>query len=324
MSGFISKIYSYIKDVFNLVCRPRKMFREDEFRFRISTTFKITLIPLIAFVVFYLSLLLVLKIYLIFFEAHGYVGFVALKEAYYDFILSALVDLLPYFGLFLIFMTFTGLYISELLLRPFKLIGTYCEKVVNGEDAIYDPGFFTELKLLASFSEYFFNQMENARVHGKLLPMSIMNRYTGIHKPVFERYFFLQYSFFLLITSIWVGIALYRVIIDTYAHIIQLSIDTLKQGTTIQYFFDKQTAVFDSILWFVLIFHILLYTVLAFHLYSKIAPPAFGIFATMRSFLKGNLKSRVHLVGHYFVRPECRKLNKYLDDCENIVLGNNQ
>ena len=84
-------------------------------------------------------------------------GIGALEEAYYEYILTALLDLIPYIGLFCVFLVFTGIYISDILLRPFKLIGDYCEKVLKGEpNVIYDPEFFTDLKLLAEFSEYFF------------------------------------------------------------------------------------------------------------------------------------------------------------------------
>ena len=66
-------------------------------------------------------------------------------------------------------------------------------------------------------------------------------------------------------------------------------------------------------------FHFLFYLGLSFHLYAKVSAPAFAIFATMRSFLKGNTKARVHLIGNYYARPETKKLNQYLDYIEKNV-----
>jgi hypothetical protein len=59
------------------------------------------------------------------------------------------------------------------------------------------------------------------------------------------------------------------------------------------------------------------YILLGLHLYSKVSGAAFGIFSTMRSFMKGNYSSRVHLVGFAHIREYTRKLNKYLDYIQN-------
>ena len=59
------------------------------------------------------------------------------------------------------------------------------------------------------------------------------------------------------------------------------------------------------------------YLALGFHLYDKVSGAAFGIFSTMRSFMKGNYFSRVHLVGYAYIRDYTRKLNKYLDHIQN-------
>jgi hypothetical protein len=52
---------------------------------------------------------------------------------------------------------------------------------------------------------------------------------------------------------------------------------------------------------------------MAFHLYSKVSGAAFGFFATMRGYMKGNYFARVHLLEYNHVRPYGRMLNKYLD-----------
>ena len=55
---------------------------------------------------------------------------------------------------------------------------------------------------------------------------------------------------------------------------------------------------------------------LVINLYSKVSVPAFGVFATMRGFLRGNIKARVHLLGNYYLRHETKEINKFLSELE--------
>ncbi|MEI8347677.1 MAG: hypothetical protein WCG27_09425, partial [Pseudomonadota bacterium] len=184
---------------------------------------------------------------------------------------------------------------------------------VKGENVIYNPGFITDLRLLSSFGEYFFNYMENALDTGHLAPAKIMRKFTGIHHPVFEKVFFAQFFSLLIISSIAGGSIIFKFISDLNSHLIELSIKTLKPEPTITYFLNRQGPIFESMIVLVLIFHVVAYVLLAFHLYDRISRPAFGIFSTLRSFLKGDYNARVHLLGLNFLRPQCRKINTYLD-----------
>ena len=109
-----------------------KVFSDQESRFRFSVSLKLTLIPLISSLIMGFFLMTILKINLIFFEANGFLGVDALREAYYDFVLSSSKETMLIFFLIFIFIFFMGIYISELMLRPFRLIGDYSEKMANG------------------------------------------------------------------------------------------------------------------------------------------------------------------------------------------------
>lgn len=287
--------------------------KDDEAKFRLWTGFKVTLIPVIVFFILVIFLWIILTINLSFFEAHGYPKIGELSETYYQYVISTSLDLVPYFLLFLFFLWLFGLYLAEMLLRPFKLIGDYCEKACNDEIAIYDPDFFTDLKLLTSFSEYFFNALENASKQGRLTPLDVPRKFTKIHKPVFESSFFLQQFIMMLVISIVVAFFIYITIVDVHHGMVKLSIEVLKQNKVMTYLFTQQQTLMLTLTWGVLLFHSLLYILLCLHLYSKVSAPAFGIFATMRSFVKGNFDSRVHLIGYSYVRGHTRRLNKYLD-----------
>lgn len=295
----------------------KSLIKNEEAVFRLKTTLKMTLIPIISGCVMWGFLYVLLKLNLYYFEAYGFQGWRQFEVAYYQFIVGRLSYLAPYAAGFLIVIIFTGLYVSDLLLRPFRTIGEYCERMTNGVEASYDPDFFTDLKLLTSFSELFFLNIHNVRKAGrKLDAIDIPRKYTRIHQPVSETAFFLQYFLYILIVSICAYLALYILAVDLHQAIINLAHETLKQNSSMNYFFQRQGEVLQDVLIAVMIGHLLLYVGLARHLYYKVCGPAFGVFATMRSFLKGNHSARVHLIGYYYLRTHCRRLNKFLDQAE--------
>lgn len=293
---------------------------DDEARFRLNNGLKMTIIPFFSLILTCVFFYILLKMDLIFFEANGFSGTDAYKETYYDFILSKLLWIIPFIIIFFVCVFITGIYISELLLRPFRVIADYCEGVLNDEKGSYDPDFFTDLKLLTSCSEWFFNFMETATLNDDLRPQAIPSKFTKIHGPIFETGFFIQYSMFILITSICAALAIFMIAVDLHNQIVDLAYATLQSKKEIQYFFNHQKSLFEGILYFFLFFHIIAYIAFAFHLYALVSAPAFAIFATMRAFAKGNYSSRVHLVGYSFIRPHARTFNKYLDNMSKQLI----
>ena len=291
----------------------KRLTQNEESVFRLMTTFKILVIPVITFIILLIFILMLMKLNLIFFEANGYLKLDGLKDAYFSYIFSRLQQLLPFIAIYLVILMLVGFYVSELLLRPFKTIRKYCEEKMEGKNAIYDQEFFTDLKLLTSFSEYFFDHIENLSTNKNLPKIKIPLKFTKIHKPVFEGSFFLQFFLLIVMTSIFVASSIHITLNNLYDGLIKLSMSTLPGSQSISYFLEKEYNVFLEIVIFTLIIHVLLYVALSINLYSKVSTPAFGIFATMRSFLKGNHSTRVHLIGYKHTRGQCRVLNKYLD-----------
>ncbi len=311
-----SKIRNLIH-VWGIFIKPLK---DDEVQFRLMTTFKISVIPFITMGVLAFYLGNVLKMNLIFFEANGFSQLAELRGAYYDYITSTLFDIIPYIAGMFVLIVFLGLYLSDMILRPFRIIGDYCEKKANNEEIEYDPEFFSDLKLLMGFTELFFNVMSSSLKVGKFLPVAVPNKFSKIHKPVFEQIFFIQFTFFLVITSIGLALAIYALTADVYDHMIKLSIETIKSNKSTLYFLKFQADLIQEVAYTVMAAHCMAYFILAFHLYNKVATPAFGIFATMRAFMKGNHSSRVHLIGFNYVRPQSRKINNYLDQLQVFFL----
>lgn len=300
--------------------RWSRLWKDEEAKFRLGTSLKMTTVPLFAFGVMAGCIFILLSMDLLFFRANEIRGMDRFEEVFYDFLSSTLIDLMPYGALLLIFISITSIYISDLLLRPFRTVGEYCEKRNAGEKASYNPDFFTDLKLLSQFSEFFFNSIETAEANKSLLKIVIPKKYTRIHQPVFETTFFMHYFLYLVATILAVSIALYAFANELYGNLINLAEHTLPIDPKINYFLGEQALLLDKIVIIVLVVTFLMYSFLARHLYHIVATPAFAIFSTMRSYLKGNYGQRVHLIGYPFLRDQTRSLNKYLEWVEkNLV-----
>lgn len=298
-----------------------KAFSTEDSRFKISVALKVMMVPIIASIFLGYMLWVLVRMNNIFFEANGFMGLSELRDAYFDFILMELSTLFPYIGGVLILLFFTGMYIGSLLLRPFAIIGAYCEKAIHDENVVYEPDMFSDYKLLTRFSEHFFSYIRNARKEGKLLTDVIPLNYTRIHKPVFDKIFFFHFSLFLSIISIISSVLLVIIAVDIHESIIQLAIKALKlKGQSSTYFLLEQSFIMQSVTWVTVAIIVLGYLLLALHLYGRVAGPAFGFFATMRSFMKGNFHTRVHLLDFNHIRPYSRVFNKYLDYIQKNVV----
>ena len=297
----------------------KHLFENELFKFRFGIISRLVAIPLFSMILNIVFVILFLQFNLIFFEANGYPQVASFKETFYDFIFARLLVYLPYTFGFLILLSFLGVYVSRLLVRPFKLISEYCADFMQGKRANYDPEFLTDLKLLTSFSEWFFNSVENS-VKNKTLPrLEVPKKFQKIHRPIFETSFFLHYSFLLSLGMIAVGFGVHMFAIDAHENLIELSRVTLKDAAGINYFMRTQSQVFTNVTWFTLTVHLLLHIFLLVRLHEMVATPAFALFSTMRSFVKGSHDVKVHLVGHYFLRDYFRTFNQYLTYVKNSI-----
>ncbi|MBC7540282.1 MAG: hypothetical protein H7281_15775 [Bacteriovorax sp.] len=293
-------------------------YNDEEFMFKLTTGLKFVFISLGFTFSVLLFTYLFMKIDLIYFVAHGYPGATEFQDAFYDFIYSAIIDEIPYMVIAILFIFCLGFYLSSIMIRPFKVIGKYCEERLSNKTHYYSPDYISDLKLLTSFSVFFFSHIDEAKTRGKLEKVEVPQDYTRIHKPVFEKNFFFNYIFIIVIFALLASVGIFVVNNILREQIFQLtqkflSSNTIAGSKGIRYFLEEQFSVADIAVYFFLSMHILMYCLLGVHLYGKISGPAFAVFATMRSFLRGNYHNRVHLIGHYYLRDDCRKINKYLD-----------
>lgn len=291
----------------------------EEVVFRLKTSIKMTLIPIFSFLVLGMLLNIMMKMDVYFFQANNIAGMDGFSEIFYDYFFDKVSHFVPYIAALIVFVNILALYISDIMLRPFRNIGDYCERKMNTSDSEgeYSTDFFTDLRLLTRFADFFFSMIESRKDSEKLDPVEIPGAFTKVHKPIFESSFFLHYGFSIAISFLAVTATIYAFALSINDGIISLAQKTLPYDEKINFFLEQQTNILDDIILIVLVTHIVLYIILALNLYQRVSIPAFGIFSTMRAFLKGNHDARVHLIGHSYVRPQCRKLNKYLDYLQN-------
>lgn len=231
------------------------------------------------------------------------------------FITSGLVDQ-SWVALIVVIVAFlVGYYLANTMIRPFKLIASYCEKKTNKKTYL-SSDFISNLKLLNQISYFFFGQIDLAYAQGKLKTVEIPERFTKIHGPKFEIGFFINYFLVVIILAFISTSGIIYINSFIQEMVVLLSKKFYIEGGPVNFYLDKQFEIMNLYLYFLVATHILAYLICGYYLYSKVAVPAFAIFATMRSFLKGNYSNRIHLVGHSYLREDCRKINKYLEAIE--------
>ncbi len=304
----------------NLIKSPfselKRVFKTEDSRFLLATGLKVSGISFLVTVFIYWFLLQVMRLNYAFFRAHG---FPAIEESpFLDLIMGEALDNVPVLFAFHIILFFIGVYVGWLILRPFRVIAEYSEAVLDNPNAIYRVEEFSTYNLLTRFSEFFFEFLRESRKRGEIISNSIPPQYSKIHKPVFDRIFMLHFGILLVIISISSAVFIIENTSSVYASMVELATKTLKNQTSVSRYLSEQLFILDDIVVLTVVLIAFSYTLLGLHLYAKVSGAAFGIFSTMRSFMKGNHTSRVHLVGHAYLRDYTRKLNKYLDHIQNI------
>lgn len=294
------------------------MFKNADTRFIMSVGLKVSGISLGISLFIYYFLFQVSRLNYAFFESQGFP--VRDEELFFDYIGQEAIENLPVLFSFHIFLFFIGTYVGWLILRPFRVIGEYCEEVLEHPNAVYKTDEFSNYKLLTRFSEFFFEFLRESRRKGEIVSNSIPPQYSRIHKPLLDWVFLLHFGILLIIISICSSVFIIENSSSLFRNMTDLAIGTLSNTTAVRKYFTNQLFILDDLVTMTIVFTSFFYILLGLHLYGMVSGAAFGIFSTMRSFMKGNYFSRVHLVGYAYIRDYTRKLNKYLDYLENNLV----
>lgn len=296
--------------------KVNKIFKTEDHRFMLITGLKVTGISFANTMIVFWFCFEILKLNFAFFKAHGFPEF-SEGSLFYDIIIVEALENLPVLFVFHVILFFIGVYVGWIILRPFRMIGEYSEAVLSNPNAVYKVEEFSTYNLLTRFSEFFFEFLRESRKRNTIIGNSIPPQFSRIHKPVFDKIFMLHFGMLLVIISISSCVFIIENSSTTFSTMIELATKTLPNQKGVSRFFREQMFILDDLVFLTICLISISYTLLGFHLYSKVSGAAFGIFSTMRAFMKGNYSSRVHLVGFAYVRDYTRKLNKYLDYIQN-------
>jgi flagellar biosynthesis protein FlhB len=304
------------KLIISPISEVKRVFKTEDSRFILSVALKITSISIGVNFIVHWFLFQIMRLNYAFFKAHGFPEF-SEGNPFFQSIISEVIDNLPVLFAFHVFLFFIGAYVGWLMLRPFRTMGEYCEASLENINTIYKVEQFSAHSLLTRFSEFFFEYLREIRKKNSISTNSIPPQFSRIHKPVYDKIFMLHFGLLLVIIAISTAVFTIENSSAVFTSMVELATKTLRDQSNVSRFFSEQMFVMDEIVGLTILLVTFSYILLGFHLYAKVSGAAFGIFSTMRSFMKGNYSSRVHLVGFAYVRDETRKLNKYLDYIQN-------
>lgn len=296
----------------------RKLFKNEDTRFIMFVGLKVSGISLGISLFVYYFLFQVSRLNYAFFQSQGFP--VQDESLFFDYIAGEALENAPILFAFHVFLFFIGTYVGWLILRPFRVIGEYCEQVLENPNVVYKTDEFSNYKLLTRFSEFFFEFLREARRKGEITSNSIPPQYSKIHKPVVDWVFLLHFGILLVIISICSSVFIIDNSSILFRDMTELAMKTLQDTPAVRKFLTRQLFVLDELVFMTISLTTFFYILLGLHLYGMVSGAAFGIFSTMRAFMKGNYFSRVHLVGYAYIRDYTRKLNKYLDYLENNLI----
>lgn len=323
----VDKSYMKYKENFLVIKNQvlSNLFREPESRYKLLVGFKFLLIPLTTSLFMMCLMYMFMKLNYLFFEANGFDRTAELREAYYGYIANDLFHYVPLFAFCLLVFFGIGLMVGGLMLRPFKAIAKYCQDSIEGFRAIYDPEDFSDFRLLTRMSEFFFSSIEEQIKNGELVAKEIPRPFTRIHGPKLDRGFLVNILLLIIITQVMFCSLVYVFTTEMHNSIVNLALNSLQSNKIEQaLFFSGQTEIINMIIIAVLLISSSFYFMMAYSLYSTVAGGSFGVFATMRAFLRGRYDARIHLVGYQHLRNYTRIINKYLDYLQSKYTQNIQ
>lgn len=292
----------------------------EELRFSIGIGLCFVLVTLLCASSVFLFNYLQLKMNLIVYTLNGWPSSQEFQEAFWYYAFKESGDLLIGLVGILLIVFFVGFYLSKIMMRPFKAISRHCDARMNKKEKYYRPDFLSDLKLLTNFSLFFFSRLDEVKEGEKLKIVEIPKEFTKIHAPSVEWSFFFNYFFIIVIFGLISSFSLVYLNMEFREINAEMSYKFLKNFYNIDYFLTQQAEVLNVSLYYFIAIHLLSYLYLGIFLYGKISSPAFAVFATMRSFLKGHYHNRIHLIGYYYLRNDCRVINKYLDEIQKKML----
>jgi hypothetical protein len=242
----------------------------------------------------------------------------AFRDAFFDYMVgNSIYFVAPILGV-LVGLFFLGVYISNVLVRPFRFVSLHCESVLKNPHAEFEPDWLSGYRLFTRFAELFFSQFGLKKIaNGAPNDIYLPKYYARIHRPVTDWIFVTHFSLVTIIMTFISCFSIIRLNDALYEAILNFTISyaNISASGTVE-LLQYQNKLLYSMYMPVLVISVIMNFFLAFFMYSKVSGAAFGVFSTMRSFLKGNHSARIHLIGYNVLRDYTRNINKYFEYLE--------
>jgi len=290
----------------------KSLFQSQDSKYFIRTGFKVVSVPVLCTILMAYSLWIYMELNYSFFLANGFASGKEMKETFFDFLMIATVDYLPWVGFFYILVYFTGLFLSHLVLRPFDQAAKICSSLTLGmfPNTKLDPMSARKLvnRSVVTLVEFLYLTTRHEQARYQLPP-----HLKKINGPETDGVFYLQYGSIVLILALITSISSYFFMHHMHEAIIDSAMKLLKSNASIRSFLTSQSDMMEMIVWSATALSMTLYAILAKGIISDIEGVSYGYLRDIREIVSGNTTKRLRPRFSDPGKSAANKINEVLD-----------
>ncbi len=270
----------------------KNLFQSQDSKYFLKTALKVGMVPVLTTMLMVYSLWIYLEMNYSFFLANGFSAGDAMKEAFWDHLLSSQVEFAPWVAGFYVGVFFLGLFLSHLVLRPFTRVAKMCQDVLNGEAPNLKVDPMTKRKLVIRagllMMDYIANQESDEDAE-----FEVPEDLDKIKKPRPDGVFYLQYGAFMFILSALTAIATFMAFSHLHEDIVATAMTMLKANKTIGTFLTSQQELMDMMSFVCIGFSTLMYALISRGLISEVEGVSYGYLRDIRDIVSGDHSKRL-------------------------------
>jgi hypothetical protein len=290
----------------------QSLFQSQDSKYFIKTGFKVVTVPVLCTLLMVYSLWLYMEMNYSFFLANGFASGGEMKETFFDYLISATVDYLPWVGLFYVAVYFVGLFLSHLVLRPFDQAAKMCCNLSEGgiPNTQLDP---MSARKLVNRSVVMLVEFLHLSEKGEQSNFAIPSQLDKIKKPETDGVFYLQYGSIVFILALVTSISCYFFMHHMHEAIIDGAMKLLKSNASIRTFLTSQSDMMENIVWTATALSMTLYAILAKGIISDVEGVSYGYLRDVRDIVSGNTSKRLRPRFSDPGKSAANKINEVLD-----------
>ena len=287
----------------------------------LNCTFKLISVSLISFAIIIYGMWIFLNMVYAFFKASGYPTSDQFKYGFYDYIFTDLSNYFSYGIIFFIVLFCIGMYLSYILLHPFRLLSKFSDKMMNGEDIEWELSWFDRRKYLLEFSQHFFSNLGKCKNSGSVVKGIMPDHLKKIDGVVFDKFYYTMYICFLCIIILMTSTAIFIVSQHMFESIISIAMKNLQMKDSLITFFAQQGEVLNSMILISITIMMILYYVVGNQIFNKINGVSYAYFRSLRHIYKGDWTVRIQLRFGDPGMKDSIKMNSLLDYINQEMIG---